>query len=462
MKSPTQRTRLLALLLIGIQPFLDVVSYWLNFAGGSNELTLMFRFGLLALTVGLGFAHSRKKRAYGALGIISLLILLLHGFACLQAGYADPVSDLVNLIRVLVLPWTALAFMTFLDRGLAKPGELARAFLVNLGVILLVQIASTLTGTDPHTYAGKGIGLCGWFYDTSSQSAILSMLVPVALVSALNRKPGPLSALLFGTLGLGMLYLYATRLSYFAAVLTGLVLGGLYVLKGAKTRSQGAVLLAVALVLAGLYPVSPMVKNQRMSAVNYELRQEWIDEQLELNRDKDTLEQLKPIYENYLPGLVEQFGLERVAEAYQYRTDCRIAETRPAKLNYSKLLLEDSPGSAVLFGMELSRFVTSSGVYDVENDLHGMFFLFGLLGLGAMLLFLLFFVWQALRAFLRNPPAFFSPEIVGWGLTALMGGAHVYATSGVLRRPNSSFYLAVCLAAVWYLAKSVPKAQKQN
>lgn len=451
MKSRVRSIRSVLFLLICIQPFMDVVSYWMNALGGSNELTLFIRFGLLALTVLWGFRHSRRKKVYGALAVFSIVFLAAHSFACRQAGYADPAADLTNQIRILVLPWTTLSFMTFLEQDPGAYNTIRRSFLICFLLILTVEILATVTGTDPHTYANKGIGVCGWFYFPNSQSAILTMLIPVAMCLVLEKKPGAISALLVSSVCFGTLYLFATRLSYFGVAFTGLILGLGYLLKGKATRSQGLVILSVMIVFMALYPVSPMTKNQTAMNGNYEKRQVWIDEQLALSEGQEEPERLEPIYEEFLPGLVEHFGLERTVKAYDSRTDCHIADVRAAKLTYSKLLLQDSPGSSKLFGMEISRWVTSSGSYDVENDLHGIFFLCGGFGLAAMLAFFLFFVLRSGLFILRNPKELFSPHILGWGTSVLLCAAHIYATAGVLRRPNANFYLAVCLAVIWYL-----------
>ena len=93
-----------------------------------------------------------------------------------------------------------------------------------------------VTGTNPYTYENKSIGILGWFYFANSQSAILSMLVPVAIAYVLDRRPGQLWPLLAVTLaGLGVLYFLATRLAYMSMVAAGLGLAVSLVILG-KTR----------------------------------------------------------------------------------------------------------------------------------------------------------------------------------------------------------------------------------
>lgn len=466
-KKPLQ---LLILALIVVQPLLDVMSYWLNVGGAENTLTLSLRLGLLLLTVVLGFCLAEKRRAYYIMAAVLLLLTLGHVLACKQYGYADPVRDLTNLVRIYLLPLTALSFCTLLRRFPELRQKISGALTLCLGLILAVELLATVTGTDPHTYASKSIGLLGWFFTTSSQSAILCMLVPVAVVYVCKKFTNPLPGMLTALIGLTMLFLFATRLAMLGCLITGASLGICLLLH--KKRLQGIWLMVLAVIFALLIPLSPMTKNQRLVQENAVLKQQDIDQLIARDQlmerkvgraTNSKLEQktnqsseasperkLRSAYETYLPGLVEQFGLSRTAEAYNYSQSASdICDVRRAKLTYSKLLLEDSPVSAKLFGMELSRWDTESGSYDVENDFHGIFFLCGGVGLVLLLGYLGWFVVLVIRGFVKKKFALLTPEFVALLVSLVTCAAHIYATSGVLRRPNASFYLAVCLALCW-------------
>lgn len=455
---------LLVLALIVIQPLLDVTSYWLNVGGVENTLTLILRLGLLLLTVLLGFCLAEKRRPYYITAGVLLALTLGHVLACMQYGYAQPMRDLTNLVRIYLLPLTALSFCTLLRRFPDLRKQIPGAFTLCLLLILAVELLATATGTDPHTYSNKSIGLLGWFYYANSQSAILCMLVPVVIVYMFRRFSNPIPFLLTSLVALGMLFLLATRLAMLGCILTGLVLGLCLLLR--KNWLQGAWLILLAVVFALLIPLSPMTKNQQQVQDNAVIKQEEIDRAVSqkqvlsrkaglTNQDRQTSQErpelsLRTAYDTYLPGLVEHFGLSRTAEAYGYSQNAAdICDVRRAKLTYSRLLLEDSPSSAKLFGMELSRWDTSSGSYDVENDFHGIFFLCGGVGLVLLLCFLGWFVVLAVRGFIRKKFALLTPEFVALLVSLVTCAAHIYATSGVLRRPNASFYLAVCLALCW-------------
>lgn len=464
---------LLVLALIVIQPLLDVTSYWLNAGGAENTPTLVLRLGLLLITVLLGFTLAEKRRSYYITAGVLLALTLGHVLACIQFGYAKPMRDLTNLVRIYLMPLTVLSFCTLLRRFPDLRKQIPMAFALCLLLILVVELLAAATGTDPHTYPNKSIGLLGWFYYANSQSAILCMLAPVVIVYMLRRFSSPIPFLLTSLVAMGMLFLLATRLAMLGCILTGLALGLCLLLR--RNWLQGAWLILLAVVFALLIPLSPMTNNQQKVQDNAQIKQEEIDRTVSqkqvLTRKAGKTNQssqdsqdsqssqssqerpelsLRTAYDTYLPGLVEHFGLTRTAEAYGYSQNAAdICDVRRAKLTYSRLLLEDSPASAKLFGMELSRWDTSSGSYDVENDFHGIFFLCGGVGLVLLLCFLGWFVVLAVRGFIRKKFALLTPEFVALLVSLATCTAHIYATSGVLRRPNASFYLAVCLALCW-------------
>ncbi len=466
----TDRTPLyyVVLALIVVQPVLDVISYWLNYSSAGNTVTLILRLVLLMLTVLLGFTLSKRRRAYFITAAVLLLLTLGHVIACKQFGYAQPVQDLTNLVRIYLLPLTALSFRTLLRRFPNLRKGIPMAFTLCLGIILVVEVLATVTGTDPRTYASNSVGVLGWFYHANSQSAILCMLAPVAIVYVYRRFSSPIPFLITSIAALGMLFLLATRLALLGCILTALCLGLCLLLR--KQRLQGLWLLALTVVLALLIPLSPMTKNQQAVQENAALEQEEIDQMVSRDQffsqrtnsirnfmfstttrqDTSDTDRLRTAYKTCLPGLVEQFGLERTAQAYDYSLSASdLCDVRRAKRTYSRLLLEDSPASAKLFGMELSRWNTDSGSYDVDDDLHGIFYQCGGVGLVLLLGFLGYFVLLVFRAFGRKKLALLTPDFVALLVALATCAAHIYATSGVLRRPNASFYLAVCLALCW-------------
>ena len=89
--------------------------------------------------------------------------------------------------------------------------------------------------------------------------------------------------------------------------------------------------------------------------------------------------------------------------------------------------------------------------YDVENDFHGIYVLYGLVGLVLLGAFFLYFLGLILWALLKNAKKYYTTEAGAWGVALVMALLHAFATAGILRRPNASFYLSVVLAVIYYL-----------
>lgn len=457
---------------------MDVLSFWLERSGISNTVTLFLRLGVLSFMVFLGFLLSDRRKDYFITAAVLVAFTLCHAAACMSAGYVSPLGDLTNLVRIYQLPLTTLSFITYLRRESRCLEAIEKGFFWCFMVILAVEVLSVVTGTNPYTYPNKALGILGWFYFANAQSAILSMLVPVAIVFVLEKKHfAPLPTLAIGLAGFGVLYFFATRLSYASLLGTGAALTlSLLILR--KTKGYPAcraifILLLCTILAAGCYRLSPMYQNAQMVADNLVLKQEDIDAMVVsdtaaaaeagLTEEERQLASLRSAYEKYLPGPTQRFGLARTAELYRYSTDAGvIADVRLERLNFCRMLLEDSPQSASFFGMELGRMSQDGVTYDVENDFHGIFYLCGGVGLGLMLVFLLWFFLRIGVVLCRNFHEYFTLEAAGFGIALICCLAHAYFTAGVLRRPNTTFYMALVLAAVYHLTRRMPKQIDKN
>ncbi len=118
--------------------------------------------------------------------------------------------------------------------------------------------------------------------------------------------------------------------------------------------------------------------------------------------------------------------------------------------------MNDSPLSAKFFGLNLARFTVNDNIYDVENDFHGIYYLYGAVGLGALLLFLLYFFYLIVWALIKNFKRYYTLEAAAYGIALLLCLFHAYFTAGVLRRPNASIFLSAILAGIYYLVRLRP------
>lgn len=470
-----------------LQPLLDVLSYWQIQLAIPNYVTLGVRIGLIGCMLLFALPLLRRKKLFALLLLAVLIYLFGHVLACLRVSSAyDWKEDLADQARLLMLPVTAFCFIVFLQANEKVYASVRLGFIIDIVVILAIMALSTVTGTDPHTYASKGIGIRGWFFWTSAQSAILSLLCPLVIPWALERfggKPVPLAVACL--LSFGALFAFGTRLAYASLVGAGICISALILFSGKRNYLQALVVFLCTALFLTLYPVSPMKKNQSKVLYNAEVKQERVDRaaaetaaQLGLEdptegKGPTDLRVLAAAYRYNLQGLVDRFGIERVAEAYDYSLDIvRICDDRVRKLVYCRLLSEDCAAKTLLvplFGMEIGQtHVAETEIYifetdewtldseasDPENDFFGVYYLCGIVGIGLLILFLAYFAFCCVKALRRNPRAMLSPAPAGFLMAFGIALVYAWCTVSVLRRNNASFYFAVILASIWYLSRN--------
>lgn len=495
-----KRLPTLILIYCILQPILDVIGYWQMMLKFGNTFTMLIRMLLLAGSVLLGFLLSERRRYYYITAAVLLVLTGMHVVANLPGGYTEPITDLVNLVRIYLMPMTVLCFITFLRRGGDKAFRaLKTGMLINILIIVLVELVSVITGTDRETYRHEHIGVLGWFFWANSQSAILAMMAPIVICWSLSRwKDKLLPVALFTVAAEVALYFFGTRLTFGAMVATGLGVGVCLLLMDRSRWRQAAVIFLVTALFTCALPLSPMAR--RMQAVEdiNERGAEKISEQniTPLPDDQIPTETVDPgnphqhpsgpgvphysdedwakmerIYHSYLYGMLQRFGFERVAAKYNYTLDSAIlGNWRTEKLYFCDLLMEDEPALCRFFGANLMdmRVFMVSGVrneetgfwedgyinFDVENDFHGVYYLLGAVGLVLMTVFLLYFGVLALYRVIRDFKTYFTVDLIGFAGAYLFGLMHAYFTVSVLRRNNASVYMALVLAGLWYLSRS--------
>lgn len=455
------RPRWLPGVLIGLcaaQPLLDVLSFWTQDLAWGSKLTLSLRLLIFLGVMLTGFVLSDRRRFYWIAAAVCAALYAGHVLACLRANApfttANLISDATNFIRFAQLPLFTIAFITFLRCCRQGFASLERGITIAFWIIAAVALLSALTGTNPYTYPDKRIGLCGWFYFANSQSAILSMLVPLALCPAL--RSGQIRRWLpIAVVGFAELFCFATRLAYMSLFVTAIGTGIIWAITRRGDRKIYIALLLCAAVCAAAFPVSPMRQNQQAVAANAVRKQENIDRLVAQGKAEfgdQGYAYLTYAYDEYLGGTVERYGLEATAEMYGYSTKAAvITNVRTIKINYCRLMLNTEPFTSRLFGLSYDEMTYHGYCYDVENDFHGIAYLYGWAGLACLLAFLGYFLVIIVCALIRNARRYFTVEAGACGVALCTALAHIYNTAGVLRRPNASFYLCLILASIWYL-----------
>lgn len=455
-KRLTEALPTIVFLLIILQPLLDIVSYWTDRLLLGNTITLALRF-LVLIGFGLfGFILSKRKRAYLALAAIYLVLLIGHIYACLQRGYRSPFTDITNFARVAQMPLFAFCLITCLKQNRRCYRAIEKGLAASFWIITAALLISYVTGTASATYEESGYGLVGWFALGNSQCAILSILVPVVLTIAYRERNFPLF-LISSIAGFGQLYLLGTRLAFFSIYVCAVGLILVWILTRNLAKKYIAVLLAVCALCAATIKISPMYLNQHQYEQAMAGKQVDAETMLNSQDDQDPDERkrgLQFVYHFYNPRMCMRFGTERLMQAYQ-NTDIvsEITATRYQKIVFCKMLMQEHPAVSRLFGMELSRMQFHDYIYDVENDFHGIYFLLGIAGLVCLIVFLAYFVFLIIKALVSDFRKYFTLEAGTFGIGFCLTLLNAYETSGMLRRPNASFYLSVLLAVIYYLVR---------
>ena len=449
----------LIIVLCVLQPTMSILSYWLITWGGNTNVTLALRFVVLIGTTGAACAMADRRAPFLWVCVGGTAFYAVHLWTGWRAGSFGSLeqvfTDLTNYIRVLHIPLMTLSLQVLLKRAAGGYRALIQGLTVAFFIIAAVELLSVLTGTNPYTYVNKQIGIIGWFYLPSAQSAVLTMLFPPVLAGAIQDKAWKTSVI--SAVGFAELYCFATRLAYLAIFITGFGLALVFLATDRSRKKQIAVVLFCTLVCGAGFFVSPMKQNQDLVAENAAIRQEQYNELVQQGQEEFGTEgsrYLTYVYEDRLEGLVDRFGMDTVAEYFDYTTDASVlADVRRVKRSYCELLLRQSPGTARWFGLAYPEMTWKGTNYDVENDLHGILYLYGYVGLGLLILYLGWFVWQILRELCRDFAGTLTPELGAVGISLCCGLLHAWFTAGLLRRPNASFYLSAALAAAWYLVR---------
>ncbi len=509
----SDKAHIFTAILMIIQPLMDIISFWLERFGIAGGITLVMRLGVLGLTVLFAFIITDNKWIYWSVFAAVVLLYAGHVFAIWQAGIQSIVSDFSNYVRVVQMPLSAICLITCMRKNKRGFEGMQWGMTIALWIILAVMIISVVTDTDPGMYRNGtnfyNTGILGWFNNTNSQSSNLSVLLPVAVVTLLNaKKRRPMALVITLVLGLLAMFFACTRLAYLAIVAVTVGFGIMILILKRTDWKYSIVFLALAIVFVALIPISPMnahlniyedAQNDRQNDLASKI-EDMEEVKMLLNKkneaeaqqdptvpdDKDDDEedtgltpeelrelvsQLSPVYKFYISDFVQIFGLTETMEMYNFTTDVKaLSALRAKKIMFAEETLKRLPESAKLFGIEYSRFTVSEGkfgqpilnstgdkevteIYDVENDFHGIYYLYGWAGLAMYIAFILYFVWLVAWALLKNIKKYFTLEATALGIALIVCLAHAYNTAGVLRRPNASIFLSATLAGIYYLVK---------
>lgn len=457
------------MLLIVLQPLLDILAFWTKSPDGT--LAGYIRLAIMVLLpLYLLFTLKEKKRFVFSMAAIAL-VCLLHILNCLRLGYVNLTFDVSYAAKTAQMPILAVCFIHCIrneqTRNQAYWGLFFAAAITAASIGL-----SWITGTANVTY-GVGLGISGWVIDDNrcANSVIVVTLAAFSVFCAV-KSDKLLVNLLVPFLALAVLLSNGTKACYFAVfvIFTGfsLFLIAEKFLKGTELKKPVVItLLALSLLAVALTPLTPMYKVRSSQTSFAELNQGEVELKLqELGYDPDTLTDeeklsdpvVRQVYEDYyrkmiwciMPNLFDRFTIEEIIQKYDFTTDARtLINVRQIKSTYAALMWDHSDLLTRLFGIDVSD-IWLTGKCDLENDWPAIFYYYGYVGFAAYACFILYFVVLILRRLFRNfKTAFTADNFILLITFALMVGLAQFSGS-VLRRPNVSVYLSVVLGLIYY------------
>lgn len=504
---------MIVLAVIGIQPLLDVFSYFLN-QRGSNAASTLLRFAMLGAVALLGFLLSDRKRVYFALYGVVAAFWLAHVLNNFRVGYISVVQDTANFMRTLNFPIFALTFITILTK---KP-DLRRYFYLGVAIafggILLFTALPWALGRPVYTYSELLLGVLGWFVTPSAQSAIIVLSAPFFIYWGYRSGRYPVY-ILCAALSMALMFVTGTKLNFYSIFIIAGAYIFLFILQMGKKSVKYAAPLAVMLaVVVAFRSYSPVAIRNSMTAYSQGFYESWVEESLENSgADEEVMEMIesggeapaedenKPvtpperlreklrqslmgiytdenIYGWLLENMNQRFGVYNVMAGYHYTTTPSVlSDFRQHKSYYAQLMWSEKDTLTKALGCEYNDFLDGDKIYDLENDFPAIFYTTGWLGFALYIAFLAVFAALVLRAFfgdlrqglaeagkdgLKGPKlwlrgfwtglrSFLTVEVGAVGMSFLLAVIAAQISGNVLRRPNVTIYFAISAACLYGL-----------
>lgn len=438
----------LLLTVLVLQPFLDIIAYFQR--GSAVSFAGYFR---LALTVcvpiyTLFFARERKKF------VISMAVIggffALHALNCFRVGYINIFNDVKYMLLVSYAPVLLYSFMFLYEKD-----ELLRQLKTALKVVIITvaitHYLSYFLKSGLPTYVDSGMGWTGWCNTQNAYSIILSVLFPIAVCFCIssNKKISFLFLVPFA-------YIYimnGTKAAYFTLVGTlfaylVFVIAEYFIQKKEKFPVFVSVITAAMLLCSfALYNRSPRFNVDTLNDQNIKISQEILDNNQENTENKNSDDKVSEFLDGYI---IKRFGEEKYKAAYKGNINAeRLADNRLKKVIFASLIWQETDSLTKFVGFEESLMCIENGTYDLENDPQAVFYYYGYIGTalyaGMLLYFLLRCIKQVFRHFKESFNLFNFAVLLDFGLLMISA---LY-TGHLLRRPNSSIYLAVVLLLIY-------------
>lgn len=474
----------LLLLLIIIQPFLDVFAYFSMNTKYSIIPFLIRSITLFATTVySFFFTSNNKYRKYVVLVTIFGTCHFINSYFVSNVSLVD---DIKEFVRVFYMPLlTTSIFVCVKDNDKAFT-QIKNGITINLVQIFSIIMLNVITGEIVYTYS-EGIGLRGWFYNSNSQSVILCFCVPFVLYY-IYKKNNILMTILFSAISFFLLYSNGTTGCYLLLIPTfGLLMYDI-VFTNKNMNKLWLILLCLPLLCTVvLHKYSP---DYRISHLTEQSINETKKEQEEIEKKPGNV-----VSENNKPGsnkpntsetpnkdsnistgktneqklidhyfdkqFVKDYGYETIIDAIGDKmTIDYLVNNRYRKKLVASVIFNSSSLTTKLLGFEFQK-CNQYGV-DLETDYSAILYYFGYIGFIIYLLLPLYVLSFLIKELLKNIKIVLDSEFILLLSMFTMLNLFAELSGSLLKRPNASIYLGLLFLAILFKFNRSDTSEKKE
>ena len=465
------------MLLVVIQPVLDILAFWFQAPDGSGTAAGMIRLAvmlLLPLYLLVTIPERKRKLRFALSLAVVALVCLAHLVNLRRVGMESLGYELSYMAKTAQMPILALCFIHTI-RDTQTRNQVYWGLFFAAGILALGLGLSVLTGTANITY-GEGLGISGWVIDDNrtANSTIVVVLAAFAVFCAVKSDKKAVN-ILVPTLAALVLFTNGTMTCYLSIFLIFLGFAAFLPLEK-RVRGVGysrlavTVLLAAAILSAAAYPLTPKYKVRRSQTDFMEKTQSEFEADIPSAPEQLSREEIlsdPKLHERYVdyywkclwilsPDMFERFDIDEIMGKYDFTADATVLlNTRALKRAYVSLMWDHSDFATKLFGVDVSSAWLNGGV-DLENDWPAVFYYYGYAGFAVYACFILYFLYLIVRRVLRDfRSAFTADNFIILLCYFLLIGIAQYS-GAVLRRPNVSVYLSLVLGLIYYQTRTCP------
>lgn len=445
----------LLLIILALQPFLDILSYAQR--GSAVSLAGYFRLGLTILVplYVLFFARERKKFII-AMSVIAAFCALhiINGF---RVGYISLFADIKYMLLVAHAILLVFSFMFLYEKDEILR-QIKAALKIMIPAVAVTYYLSYFLKSGSYTYIHSKIGWTGWNNTPSVFSIILSALFPFMVYFCIKSAKKWAIILL---LPLAFMYVMnGTKAAYLTLIGTLLcctvfIVAEYFIQKKEKFPLLVSVVMVVMLVASvAYYNYSPRLDIDTLNNESLQQGQEMLSgdgDEIDKPDDEPESEDIKEIFAKSLDKkMVKRFGKDRYLSAYEGRMNAEsLANNRLKKIIFGSLVWEETDSLTKLVGFEQTLMYIGEDTYDLESDPQAIFFYYGYIGAalygGMLLYFWLRLIKQLICHFKESFNLFNFVIFINYGLLMI---STLY-TGHLLRRPNSAIYLTIVLLLIY-------------